>query len=176
MKPLLSTCILCLLIMHSFSQDADHKINLDELNFLPGKWNVESSQRLSAQGPWEESKASSTITKTLNSTLIEEEFTGTRTGKPFFIKTLFGINNANNKFQRVFADSEHGVLIVFEGEKNKDTLYFDRTWVYTNGSTVKLRVAYYIISKNEFHMESMRMPQQSTEWDVTGRTKYTRRE
>jgi Protein of unknown function (DUF1579) len=135
---------------------------------------VESTQRLSAQGPWEKSSGSSLINKTLNSTLIDEEFTGAREGKPFFIKTLFAINNANSKYQRIFADSEHGVLIEFEGAKSKDTLYFDRTWVYTNGSTVKLRVAYYIISNNEFHMESMRMPEQSTEWDVTGRMKYTK--
>jgi hypothetical protein len=176
MKQLLPTCFLCLIITHSFSQEADHKINLNELDFLLGKWKVESSQRLSAQGPWEKTNASSIIGKTLNSTLIEEEFTGSREGKPFLIKTLFAINNANNKYQRVFADSEHGVLIEFEGEKNKDTLYFDRTWRYTNGSTVKLRVAYYIISQNEFHIESMRMPQQATEWDITGRMKYTKTE
>ena len=174
MKHLLPTCILCLIITYAFSQEADHKINLNELDFLLGKWKVESSQRLSAQGPWEKSDASSSINKTLNSTLIEEEFTGTREGKPFFIKTLFAINNANSKYQRIFADSEHGVLIEFEGIKNKDTIYFDRTWLYANGSTVKLRVAYYIISNNEFHMESMRMPQQSTEWDITGRMKYTK--
>jgi hypothetical protein len=174
MKQLLSTFILCLVITNSFSQETDHKINLNDLDFLLGKWKVESSQRLSAQGPWERSNGSSVINKTLNSTLIDEAFSGSREGEPFFIKTLFAINNANNKYQRVFADSEHGVLIEFEGEKNKDTLYFDRTWKYTNGSTVKLRVAYYIISKNEFHMASMRMPQQSTEWDVTGRMKYTR--
>ena len=176
MIQLLSTCILCLMTTHSFSQEADHKINLNELDFLLGKWKVESSQRLSAQGPWEKSNASSIINKTLNSTLIEEEFTGSREGKPFLIKTLFAINNANSKYQRIFADSEHGVLIEFEGEKNKDTLSFDRTWIYTNGSTVKLRVVYYIISKNEFRMESMRMPQHSTEWDITGRMKYTKEE
>lgn len=176
MKQLLSNCILCLMITPSFSQEADHKINLNELDFLLGKWKVESSQRLSAQGPWEKTNASSIVNKTLNSTLIEEEFTGTREGKPFLIKTLFAINNANSKYQRIFADSGHGVLIEFEGERNKDTFYFDRTWVYPNGSTVKLRVAYHIISKNEFHMESMRMPQQSTEWDVTGRMKYTKAE
>lgn len=174
MKQFLLISILCLLITHSFSQEAGYKINLDDLDFLLGKWKVESSQRLSAQGPWEKSNASSVINKTLNSTLIEEEFTGTREGKPFLIKTLFAVNNANSRYQRIFADSEHGVLIEFEGEKNKDTLYFDRTWTYANGSTVKLRVAYYIISKNEFQTESMRMPQQSSEWDVTGKMRYTK--
>lgn len=171
---LLATCILCLIITHSFAQETDHKINLNDLDFLLGNWKVESSQRLSAQGPWEKTNATSIIKKTLNTVLIEEEFTGTREGKPFLTKTLFAVNNANNKYQRIFADSEHGVLIEFEGGKNKDTLYFDRTWVYASGSTVKLRAAFYIISKDEFHVENMRMPQQSTEWDVTGRMKYTK--
>jgi len=175
MKHLLPTCILCLMITNSFSQEADRKINLNDLDFLLGNWKVEASQRLSAQGPWEKTNATSIINKTLNSALIEEEFTGTREGKLFLIKNLFAVNNANNKYQRIFADSEHGVLIEFEGQKNKDTLYFDRTWIYPSGATVKLRVAYYIISKDEIHMENMRMPQQSTEWDVTGRMKYLKK-
>ena len=174
-KQLLLTCILCLIITNSFSQEADHKINLTDLGFLLGNWKVESSQRLSAQGPREKTNATSIINKTLNSALIEEKFTGTPEGKLFLIKNLFAVNNANNKYQRIFADSEHGVLIEFEGEKIKDTLYFDRTWIYTSGATVKLRVAYYIISKDEFYVENMRMPQQSTGWDVTGRMKYVKK-
>jgi len=174
MKQRLSIYFLFLLSIQVFSQETEHKIKLDALDFLVGKWKVETDFRLSAQGPWEKSEGTASIHKTLNATLIEEEFTGTRTGKPFLIKTIFGINNANNKFQRVFADSEHGVLIEFEGEKNNDSLYFDKTWIYTNGSSVKLRVVYHIISKDEFVLESMRMPQQATEWDITGRMKYTR--
>ena len=34
---------------------------------------------------------------------------------------------------------------------------------------------YYIISKDEFYVENMRMPQQSTGWDVTGRMKYVKK-
>jgi hypothetical protein len=59
-------------------------------------------------------------------------------------------------------------------ETKYDSLYFDKTWIHTNGSSVKLRVVYRIISKDEFVLESMRMPQQATEWDITGRMQYTR--
>jgi len=167
--------ILCLLTLQVISQEEpERKIKLDDLAFLIGSWKINVDSRLSAQGPWEKTSAASTIRKTLNSSLIEEEFTGIRQDKPFLIKTLFAINNANNKYQRVFADSEHGVLIEFEGEGTKDTIYFDKTWVYANGSTVKLRVAYYAISKDEFMVENMRMPELSTEWDITGRMKYSR--
>ena len=172
MKHLWSFCIFCLLTLRSFSQDADHKNKLKELDFLVGNWKINADTRLSAQGPWEKTEATSTIRKTLNSSLIEEEFMGIREHKPFLIKTLFAINNMNNKYQRVFADSEHGVLIEFEGNKNRDTVYFDKTWAYANGSTVKLRVVYYIISNDEFLVENMRMSESATEWDVTGRMKY----
>ena len=174
MKQRLLLYFLCLLTIQVSSQETEHKIKLDALDFLVGKWKVDTDSRLSAQGPWEISGGTATIHKTLNSTLIEEEFTGTRTGKPFLIKTIFGINNANNKFQRVFADSEHGVLVDFEGIKNEQSFVFDKLWTYSNGSTVKLRVVYTIISNDEFLVENMRMPQGTTVWDITGRMKYTR--
>ena len=147
---------------------------LNELDFLLRTWKIDAGSRLSAEGPWEKTSGISVIKNKLNSTIIEEEFTGTRQGKSFLNKTLFGINNMNNKLQRVFADSEHGVLIEFEGEKSKDTIYFDKTWTYASGSTMKLRAAYYIISEDEFRVETMRMPQNATEWDITSRVKYNR--
>lgn len=156
------------------SQLDEQKNKLAELNFLIGNWNVNVDTRLSAQGPWEKTRATSTIRKTLKSSLLEEDFAGKREGKDFLIKTLFGINNSNSNYQRVFADSEHGVLIEFEGVKNRDTIFFDKTWTYANGNTVKLRVAYYIKSIDEFSVVSMRMPQQAAEWDVTGRMVYKR--
>lgn len=174
MKLLAASSIFYLAMINGFSQDAGHKINLTELDFLVGTWKVKVDSRLSAQGPWEKTEATSTVRKTLNGTLIEEEFNGTRENKPFLIKTLFAINSASNRYQRVFADSEHGVLIEFEGEKNEDTIRFDKTWTYSNGSAVKLRVVYHIISKDEFVIETMRMPDQVKEWDVTGRMKYMR--
>ena len=158
----------------SHAQQTDTKSKLNQLNFLLGSWEVEVNTRLSANGPWENSHATSSIAKTLKASIIEENFSGKREGKEFLIKTLFAINNSNNKFQRVFADSEHSVLIEFEGDKNSDTIFFDKTWVYATGSTVKLRVAYHPISNDEFDLINMRMPQNSFEWDITGRMKYKR--
>ena len=150
------------------------KLSINQLDFLPGRWNVDVDSRLSAQGPWEKTKAVSVIRKSLKETLIEEEFTGTRQGKPFLAKSLFGINNGTNQFQRLFADSEHGVLVLYEGEKKGDTLHLDKTWTYANGNAVKLRVAYYTVSPTEFKVETMRMPQGANAWDVTGRMHYKR--
>ena len=163
-----------LLSTHVFSQDGDHLEQLAKLNFLLGDWKIDVETRLSAQGPWEKSQATSAIRKTLNSSLIEEDFTGQRQGKDFRSKTLFGVNNMNARYQRVFADSDHGVLIDFEGVRSKDSIYFDRLWSYPNGSTVKLRVLYLLGTSDEFVVVNLRMPQQQTEWDITGRMKYTR--
>jgi len=161
-----------LVSMPAMSQEADHSTKLSELDFLLGSWKIDAETRLSAQGPWEKTRATSTIRKTLGSSLIEEDFKGVREGKDFYIKTLFAVNNMNNKYQRIFADSGHGVLVDFEGARNKDTIYFDKLWTYANGTTVKLRVAYQVISNNEFMVVSMRMAQDQVEWDTTGKMKY----
>jgi len=174
MKKLAIFPVLLLIVIYTSSQPAEPQ--LKDLDFLIGKWKVDVDVRLSAQGPWEKSVATSVIRKTLSDALIEEEFSGTRENKPFLIKSLFGMNNMNNKYQRVFADSEHGVLIDFEGLKRNDTVYFDKTWTYTNGSTVQLRVAYHMKSNDKFELVSMRMPQQATDWDITGRMTYSRTE
>jgi hypothetical protein len=89
-------------------------------------------------------------------------------------KTIFAVNNRSGSYQRMFVDSEHGALIDFEGTKNGESFMFDKLWTYPNGNTVKLRVVYKIISNDEFKVESMRMPQGTSEWDVTGRMKYKR--
>src|SRR5262245_15230051 len=102
------------------------KEKLAEVGFLVGRWNVEVEARLSQQGPWETSKASSFIKLILDSALLEEEFTGTREGKPFLSKTFFAVNTQTNRFQRVFIDGSHGVLVDFEGVREKDKVIFDK--------------------------------------------------
>ena len=153
---------------------AQESVKVKELHFLAGNWNIDVESRLSMQGPWESSKAKSTIRFTLDSSLIEEEFVGTRQEKPFLAKTLFAVNNMTYKFQRMFIDAPHGVLVDFEGIKSGDSLVFDKNFQYANGSVVKLRVVYRILSDDRMVVESMRMPQNSTAWDVNGRMKYNR--
>lgn len=172
-KEMILSILFCLTLGHTFAQDP-HSAKISDLNFLVGNWSVEVESRLSMQGPWEQSKAYSVIQPVLKSTLLEEEFTGSRQDRPFLIKTLFGINNINNKYQRMFSDSEHGVLVVFEGAHEKETVDFYKDLQFTDGTIVKLRVVYTIISGDEFTIESMRMAQGMTAWDTTGRMRYLR--
>ncbi len=167
--------VILLISTYSLAQDANEAKNkLQQLDPLTGSWTVTVEARLSAQGPWDTSTGKSVIIKTLGTSILEENFTGTRQGKPFLAKTLFAVNNLTQKYQRIFADSEHGLFVDFDGEQQGNTFIFDRLWVYPNKSTVKLRVVYTVISKDEFMIESMRMPQSESSWDVTGRMKYIR--
>jgi hypothetical protein len=159
--------------LHSFAQEAISK--LPELDIMTGNWTVTTETRLSANGPWETNKGESVITKATGATLIEENYTGTLRNKSFFTKSLIAYDHFKNSFQRIFIDSEHGVLVDYTGEKRSDSLFFDKTWTYPDQSTVKLRVLYILVSANEFVVENMRMPGNMSTWDVTGRMKYMRK-
>ena len=164
-----------LIISHGASaQPGDPKEKLKSVDFLTGTWNVEVDARLSLHGPWEKSKGRSVIRKTLDSSLVEEEFIGTREGKPFLSKTLYAINNMTDKIQRIFIDAPHGVLLDFEGILMNDSLVFDKIWKYANGNSVNLGVTYRKLSLDSFIVTSMRMPDGATSWDITGRMTYTR--
>jgi hypothetical protein len=89
-------------------------------------------------------------------------------------KSIIAYNHFAQKFQRMFIDSEHGVMVDYEGDKKADTIYFDKTWIYPDKTSVQLRVVYKIISPDEFIVENMRMPQNASIWDITGRMRYVR--
>ena len=155
-----------------FAQDSGN--GLLKLNGLLGTWDVLVERKLSATGPWDTSKATSILKKTTGDAVIEEDFVGTLQNKPFSTKTIIAFNHFTDKFQRAFIDSEHGVLVDYEGEKKADTIFFDKSWIYPNNTTVKLRVIYTIISTTEFLVENMRMPESTLKWDVTDKLRYVK--
>ena len=157
------------------SQETNPLQKLKRLDFLTGDWAVTTDLRLSAQGPWEKSSGTSIIKKVVGETIIEENYSGTHQGKAYYTRSMFAVNNMTMKYQLIFADSDHGVMIDYEGEGTDSIFTFDKTWTYANQSTVKLRTIYTIISNKEFQIESMRMPQGAASWDITGRKKYTRK-
>jgi hypothetical protein len=173
MKKTFLILLLCFLLHHSFAQETPGK--LPELDILAGNWTVTTETRLSANGPWETNKGESVITKSTGTTLIEESYTGTLRNKSFFTKSLIAYDHFKDLFQRIFIDSEHGVLIDYTGEKRSDSLIFDKTWIYPDQTTVKLRVLYILVSANEFVVENMRRPGNMSNWDVTGRMRYVKK-
>lgn len=166
---------LLFIVSLAFAQEENPaRKKLSEIDVLAGRWDVALEFRLTSQGPWESSMGRSLIRKTVDAALLEEDFTGTRRGHPFFAKSLFAVDNLTLKYQGVFVDSEHGALIEYEAEKHADSLVFDRTWTYPGGANVQLRVVYRFISHDEILVERMRKPENTSAWDVTGRMKYTR--
>jgi len=173
MKNLFSLITVLVMIIDSRGQEPGQQL-LEDLDVLVGNWNVQVEARLSAQGPWDTSAATSLIRRTVGSRILEEDLTGSRQNRPFTIKCLLAINNQTLKYQRIFVDSEHGTLIDFQGNKTGNDFVFDKEWTYANQSKVKLRVLYEVVSPNEFIIENVRMPQGSSSWDVTGRMRYKR--
>jgi len=173
MKILFGLISVLLMIIDSHGQERGQQM-LEDLNVLVGNWKVQVEARLSAQGPWDTSVATSVIRKNVSSRILEEDLSGSRHNAQFTIKCLLAINNQTLKYQRIFVDSEHGTLIDFEGNKTGNDFVFDKEWIYANQTKVKLRVLYKVISPDEFIIENMRMPDSSSSWDVTGRMMYTR--
>ena len=172
MKTKISICIYLIAGQTVLAQNVTNRLH--EIDGLIGTWNVVVETRLSPSGPWDTSNARSVIKKTTENVAIEEDFIGILKGKSFKTKTLIAFDHFSNKFQQVFIDSEHGVLVDYEGVKKADTIFFDNTWVYPNKTTVKLRVVYKLFSRNEFTIENMRMPENTSIWDITGRRRYVR--
>jgi hypothetical protein len=167
--------ILCLNMPAVMGQETNAvKQKLQKLDLFVGQWDVKMELRLSAQGPWETSYGKSLFKKSVGATIIEEDFAGEHLGKAYFTRSMFAVNNMTLKYQLIFVDSDHGVMIDYEGEGTDSSFTFDKIWTYANQSTVKLRTVFTIISKKEFRIENMRMPQGASSWDITGRKKYSR--
>ena len=165
--------ILLFLSTPAFAQQtAEHPIH--SLGFLAGEWNVVAEIRLSRDGPWETSEAQSLIHRAVGATILEEEYTGKKQGRVFSAKAWFANDNRTKKYQKVFVDSDHGVLVHYEGELLEDllTLY---TEFDLNGIRLKLRSQYKFVSEDEFTAESARSTDGGGSWDRTGTLTYKRK-
>ncbi len=128
-KKIVCVCITCISILQCvYAQDSNTQ--LSQLDLLIGTWKVKAEMRLSADGPWDTSIASAVITKTTGDKLIVEDYAGTINNDSFFTKSLIAFDHFKNVFQREFIDSEHGVLVDYDGQKIKDTIFFNKTWTY----------------------------------------------
>ena len=145
----------------------------EAIDFLTGDWNVESSVR-SGDGTWEQTSATSQIKPDLSGCLLNERFTGTRGGHAFSALALMSFNNTSKKLQRVWSDSEHGLLVMYEGNRNGNEIIME-TEILLDGKTVKLRNAYLGISENAFSLESARSTDGGKTWITVTRLRYKRR-
>ncbi|MDX1942631.1 MAG: DUF1579 family protein, partial [Saprospiraceae bacterium] len=129
--------------------------------------------RLSQNGTWEKSEGKSIIQKILGETIFEEEFIGVREDKAFTAKSWLGNDNRTKLYQRVFADSNHGVLIVYEGSLIDKILRLEHELI-VNNAPLKLRFTYTLLSNDTFSVESARSTDDGKTWDRTGFSQYSR--
>jgi hypothetical protein len=143
------------------------------LDFLIGDWVVEVNGR-SADGYWEQSSATSQIKADLSGCLLNERFAGSRDGRPFSALGIMGYNSVSGKLQRVWSDSEHGLLILYEGHRNGGEMILE-TEILLDGKRVKLRNAYLEITGDSFRFESGRSHDGGKTWITVSKLKYRRK-
>jgi len=145
----------------------------EELDFLIGDWNVDSNLRL-GDGTWEHTPATSQIKLDLSGCLLSERFAGTRAGHEFTALALMAFNNTSKKLQRLWSDSEHGLLVIYEGNRNANEMVLE-TDILIDGKSVKLRNVYLEISRDSFNLESSRSTDNGKTWVTVTRLRYTRK-
>ncbi len=159
----------------AFSQNTNpcyHK-EFEALRFLAGNWDVQSSTR-AGDGKWEKTKAASQIVPELSGCLLKEQFSGSRGGRPFNILALIAYNGTSKKMQRAWSDSEHGLLILYDGDKTGDTMTLS-TAIDLDGKKVLLRIAYTEIKNDSFRMEAGRSHDEGKTWITTSTLLYKRK-
>jgi hypothetical protein len=159
-------------VITSHAQHLSHEM-LKPLEVLLGDWNVDANMRLSKTGPWEKTKATSHFKKSVGESIFEEEYAGTKEGRVFTFRTWLANDNRSKRYQRVSVDSDHGVLVLYEGLLQNDTLTL-LTQMQMPQYTLHLRVQYLFISNDKFMAESSRSTDGAKTWDTTSQLTYHR--
>lgn len=145
---------------------------LAELSFLEGAWEVHSAARLPG-GTWDTTVARSNIQFDLKGCLLVERLHGSRAGNEYEAVGLFAFNSVERRLQRVWIDSEHGMLVTYEGESQAGEIVLEYRMVLRGQSTL-LRHVYLDIGEDAFTLESRRSNDDGQSWEVTWRALYSR--
>lgn len=164
-----------ILLACSFGVSAQHvsKEMLKPLEVLVGNWKVEAKMRLSKTGPWEKTNATSNFKKSGGESIFEEDYIGTKDGREFTFRTWLANDNRTKRYQKVSVDSDHGVLVLYEGLLQNDTLTL-LTQLQLTDYTLHLRVQYILESKDKFLVENARSTDGGKTWDMTSQLLYNR--
>jgi ketosteroid isomerase-like protein len=141
-------------------------------SFLEGVWRVEVEERL-ASGAWEKGGARSWIAPDFEGCILVENYAGARGGDTFGGRALYGFNSVDRRLQRVWVDSEHGMLTVYEGARTDDEIVLDYRMVLRGKPTI-LRDVFFAIGADSFRVENRRSNDDGRTWDVTARLRYFR--
>jgi hypothetical protein len=154
------------------AQHVSHEM-LKPLEVLLGNWKVEANMRLSKTGPWEKSLATSNFKKNVGESIFEEEYIGTKEGREFTFRTWLANDNRTKLYQKVSVDSDHGVLVLYEGTLQNDTLTLLKQMQLPD-FTLYARVQYILASSDKFIVENARSTDAGKTWDMTSQLTYNR--
>lgn len=91
-----------------------------KLDFLIGDWQVTSKYRVGSDPDrWEKTDGRASLEHVFGGCLVRERLETERGGRPLTVIALYSYNNISDKYQWLFAHSEHGVLSLFEGGLEK---------------------------------------------------------
>jgi hypothetical protein len=86
------------------------------LDPLVGDWNAEVKMWMAPDGPPTTTKASAKSTWVMDNRFVKQEFDGEFMGKPFRGLSFTGYDNAKQKYNSVWIDDMHTMMVTSEGE------------------------------------------------------------
>lgn len=136
-----------------------------QMSFLAGSWKVESRFRISRNPErWETTAAKSVIDDVFPGCVWQEEFSGTRDGKPLKVIGLFGFSNITGNLQHTWSHSQHGILTFYEGRLVGDEIVFS-SQLSVGGSVFLVRKVIKKVSGG-FEVRTERSTDEGKTWDA----------
>ncbi len=147
--------------------------NFASLSWLIGDWRVETLDRVRPD-EYENNSGYSSIDAVFDSCGFEEHFEGQFKGSIYAFKTVMLLGDSSS-IKRLWTDSHHGGMMLLAGFVDSDSLV---TFWERQLKTRKLRVKhiYRFISQAKFTVESFMSPREGSEWQLTHRRTYIRKE
>lgn len=143
------------------------------LGFLVGSWRVESAFR-TPEATWDSTTGAARIRPDLSGCLLREEYEGQRFGEPYSQVALWSVSGFEpTPYQRVFAHSQHGLLVLRQGRFHGDTLVLrSETVVSDRRITEEDRITR--SSDSAFEFINRRSIDDGVTWTITRRALYVR--
>ena len=145
----------------------------DGLGGFVGQWQVETLFR-AGNSAWDSTAAVATIRSELSGCLLREEYRGERSGEPYSYVALWGANGlGDTPYQRAFAHSQHGLLVLRSGDFVGDTLVL-RSITEVRGQEVLEEDRITRPTLASFELVNRRSADGGGTWVVTRRSLYSR--
>jgi hypothetical protein len=144
---------------------------LAPLVLMRGGWLVTWLDRIAPER-YVTSQARATIESVAGGCGLLERFEGTRLGRGFHALSLIAANGADS-LQRVWQDSDHGALLLFEADTRVHPVRFE--WSRNLGDRIlRLRLTYRVLTGDSVATETELSPDGGTTWQLVTRLEYRR--